>query len=228
MRADVSPRTIRMTFALAIVGLVTSGCLSGGGDDESTDTTPPITTPPPSGNTAPTISGNPITEVLIDNAYSFQPSASDADGDTLTFSIQNQPGWATFDNSTGILSGQPTLADVGVYENIRISVNDGTATTSLSAFSISVDQVGVFSATLSWSAPQLNEDGTALTDLAGYKIYWGTTSGSYPNSVTIEDTSMTTYVVDNLSAGTYEFVATAFNASGVESRYSSPATKVLQ
>jgi hypothetical protein len=81
---------------------------------------------------------------------------------------------------------------------------------------------------LSWSAPQLNEDGTALTDLAGYKIYWGTTSGSYPNSVTIEDTSMTTYVVGNLTAGTYEFVATAFNASGVESRYSSPATKVLQ
>ena len=73
-----------------------------------------------------------------------------------------------------------------------------------------------------------NEDGTALTDLSGYKLYWGTTPGSYSNSVTIDDAGTTIYVVDNLSPGTYEFVATSFNAAGVESGYSSPATKVLQ
>jgi hypothetical protein len=83
------------------------------------------------------------------------------------------------------------------------------------------------SVTLNWTAPTENEDGSALTDLAGYKIYWGTTSGSYPNSVTINDKDATTSVVDNLSSGTYEFVATSFNTSGVESRYSAPATKVV-
>nr|AFI78773.1 secreted protein [uncultured bacterium ws198A12] len=83
------------------------------------------------------------------------------------------------------------------------------------------------SVTLSWAAPTRNEDGTTLTDLAGYKLYWGTTSGSYPNSVTINDKDATTFVVDNLSPGTYEFVATSFNTSGVESRYSAPATKVV-
>ncbi|MDH3482093.1 MAG: fibronectin type III domain-containing protein, partial [Gammaproteobacteria bacterium] len=83
------------------------------------------------------------------------------------------------------------------------------------------------SVTLSWNAPTQNEDGTALTNLAGYKIYWGTTSGSYPNSVTINDKDATSYVVNNLSSGTYEFVATSFNTSGVESRYSAPATKVV-
>ncbi len=66
-----------------------------------------------------------------------------------------------------------------------------------------------------------------MTDLAGFKLYWGTTPGSYTNTVTIDNPSVTTYVVDNLTAGTYEFVATAFNSTGVESRYSSPATKVL-
>jgi hypothetical protein len=67
-----------------------------------------------------------------------------------------------------------------------------------------------------------------LTDLAGYKIYWGTTAGNYPNSVTINDATATTYVVDNLAPGAYEFVATSFNTSNVESSYSTPATKVVQ
>ena len=84
------------------------------------------------------------------------------------------------------------------------------------------------SVTLNWTRPTQNEDGTTLTDLDGYKIYWGTTSGVYPNSVTINDENATSFVVDNLSPGTYEFVATSFNTSGVESRYSAPATKVVQ
>jgi hypothetical protein len=63
-------------------------------------------------------------------------------------------------------------------------------------------------------------------DLAGYRIYWGTTPGVYPNSVTINNPGLTTYVVENLSAGTYEFVATSFNNSGVESDYSAPVTRV--
>lgn len=86
----------------------------------------------------------------------------------------------------------------------------------------------VGSVTLNWAAPTQNEDGSALTDLAGYKIYWGTTPGNYPNSVTISDPDATTYVVDNLTPGTYEFVATSFNTSDLESSYSAPATKVVQ
>ena len=84
------------------------------------------------------------------------------------------------------------------------------------------------SVTLNWTAPTQNEDGSALTDLAGYKIYWGTTPGSYPNSVTINDRDATSYIVDNLAVGTYEFVATSFNTSNIESAYSNPATKVVQ
>ena len=86
---------------------------------------------------------------------------------------------------------------------------------------------GTGSAELSWTAPTENEDGSELTDLAGYKLYWGTTSGSYPNSVTIDNPSVSTYTVDGLSAGTYFFVATSFNLSGIESRYSGEATKVV-
>ena len=91
-----------------------------------------------------------------------------------------------------------------------------------------MNAIGLGSATLTWQPPTQNEDGTALTDLAGYNIYWGTTPGNYPNSVTIDNESVTTYVVENLAPGTYEFVATSFNTAGVESRYSQPATRTVQ
>lgn len=84
------------------------------------------------------------------------------------------------------------------------------------------------SATLSWTAPTRNEDGTPLTDLAGYRFYWGTSSGNYPNSETVNNPGITTYVIEDLAPGDYEFVTTSFNSSGVESRRSNPATITIE
>lgn len=215
---------IKNVSVLTSITFILGGCLSSEDAPEEVVVEPD----PPPGNSAPQISGSPSSAVAVGEMYSFTPNASDPNGDTLSFTIDNPPGWAGFDTGTGELSGQPTLGNVGLYENILISVSDGKASTSLPQFSISVDQVGTFSTTLSWTAPTQNEDGSALTDLSGYKLYWGTTPGSYPNSVTIDDAGTTIYVVENLSAGTYEFVATSFNTAGVESRYSGSATKVLQ
>jgi hypothetical protein len=74
----------------------------------------------------PTISGNPATAVNTGSLYSFTPSASDPGGNALTFSIQNQPPWANFNENTGQLTGTPTSANVGSYPNIQIGVSDGT------------------------------------------------------------------------------------------------------
>jgi Putative Ig domain len=178
-------------------------------------------------NTPPTISGNPPSQVNANSAYSFTPTASDANGDTLTFSITGQPSWASFNSSTGRLFGTPAAGDVGTYTNIRITVSDGSASATLGPFSITVQAVSLGSVTLDWIPPTENEDGSPLTDLAGYRIYWGTSSGSYPNSVTINNPGVTSYVVGNLAPGTYEFVATSFNSTGMESTYSNPATKVV-
>ena len=57
---------------------------------------------------------------------------------------------------------------------------------------------------------------------------WGTTSGTYTDSVTINNSTVSTYIIENLAPGTYEFVATAFNAAGVESTHSNIATRVVQ
>ncbi len=117
---------------------------------------------------------------------------------------------------------------MGIYGDIRIAVSDGTDSASLAVFSISVMAMGMGSVTLNWLPPTENEDGTALTDLAGYRIYWGTSAGNYPNSITIDNPGLTTYVVENLAPGAYEFAATAFNTAGVESNFSAPANKVVQ
>jgi hypothetical protein len=179
-------------------------------------------------NSPPQISGSVPTDVNVGENYSFTPTASDPDNDTLSFTVSGLPSWASFSSSTGEISGAPQSGDVGTYSNISIAVSDGQASASLGPFTITVQAISLGSVTLSWTAPTENEDGTTLTDLAGYKIYWGTTPGNYPNSVTIDNVSVTTYVVDNLTPGTYEFVATSFNNSNVESAYSAPATKVVQ
>ena len=178
-------------------------------------------------NSAPQISGSAPTSVNAGENYAFTPTASDPDNDTLTFSVSGLPSWANFNTSTGRVNGTPQSGDVGTYPNIVISVSDGEFSSSLSAFTITVEAVSLGSVTLTWTAPTLNEDGTTLTDLDGYKIYWGTTPGNYPNSVTIDNESVLTHVVDNLAPGTYVFVATSFNTSGEESRYSGMATKVV-
>jgi hypothetical protein len=185
--------------------------------------------PPPDdpANTPPTISGTPTSDVTVNTAYDFTPVASDADDDPLTYSVVGLPSWATFNSTTGRISGTPGDADVGTYNGIAISVSDGQDFAELGPFSVSVNAVGLGSATLTWQPPTQNEDGTALVDLAGFTIYWGTTPGNYTESVTVNNPGLTTYVVDNLAPGTYEFVATAFNASGVESQFSNTATKTV-
>ena len=89
-------------------------------------------------NRAPVISGTPPTSVTQGTAYSFQPTASDADGDPLTYSIANRPSWATFSTTTGRLQGTPTASNVGTFSNIAISVSDGKVTANLPAFAIAV------------------------------------------------------------------------------------------
>jgi hypothetical protein len=164
--------------------------------------------------------------VLVGVAYAFQPSATDPDNNTLTFSISGKPAWATFSTTTGLLSGTPGAADVGTTSNIVIAVSDGTVQTALAAFSVTVVAVATGSATLSWTPPTQNTDGSALT-LGGYTIYWGTNQNNLSNSVTVNNPGLATYVVTSLTPATWYFAVSARNQSGVESNRSNVASKVL-
>jgi hypothetical protein len=180
-------------------------------------------------NRAPTITGTPRTTIAAGSAYSFQPSAADADGNSLTFSIANKPAWATFSTTNGALTGTPQAASVGTYSNIVISVTDSKAITSLPPFSIAVTQVSTTgSASLMWSAPTSNSDGSTLTNLAGYRVIYGTSTGSLDNSIRIADPQATTYTVPDLDAGTWYFALVAYTSAGVESDPSNLGSKTIQ
>ena len=83
------------------------------------------------------------------------------------------------------------------------------------------------SVTLSWQPPTQRTDGSPLTNLAGYRIRYGTAPGNYPNTRQIANAGVTTAVIENLPAGTYYFVVTAYDTSGGESEFSAVVSKPI-
>jgi hypothetical protein len=107
-------------------------------DGASSASLPPFAILVSAVNHAPTIVGSPSSRVTSGQVYSFDPTGSDPDGDSITYSISNKPIWANFDVTTGALSGTPSAADVGSTSNIVISVSDGSLSASLPAFTLTV------------------------------------------------------------------------------------------
>jgi Putative Ig domain len=186
-----------------------------------------VADPPAALNHAPTITGTPTPTVVQGEFYEFMPSATDADGDKLQFSVARKPDWAKFDAATGRLWGTPTAQNVGNFTNIRISVSDGTEQVSLAAFDVSVDALANGSATLSWNPPTDNVDGTTLTDLSGYRIYYGRSANQLTRTVVVNNPGLTRYVVENLAPATWHFAMTSVNDAGRESPRSPTVSKTI-
>ena len=158
-------------------------------------------------------------------AYSFQPAASDPDGDALRFGIANKPSWADFDIVSGRLSGTPTDANAGAYANIVISVSDGKLSATLPAYTLNVVKPVIGSAELTWTAPTQNDDGSALTNLAGYKIRYGTSPGSLTQLLNVVGAGITSATIEGLAAGTWYFSIASYTNNGVESTPTGRSTR---
>jgi len=223
-----SPRPVRATLAL-IVSLSLTACFD---DNEPTenDSPPPVVGQPGGGTTsnrAPTIGGTPVTTAKTSLSYYFQPTAGDADGDRLTFTVQGKPAWAQFSGSNGALYGTPGDGAAGTYSGIQITVSDGKAEATLPAFTITVAPPVIGSASLAWQAPTQNEDGTPLTDLAGYVVRYSKNPGNLDQKVTLSSPSTTSVVINNLIEGTWFFTLSSLNSSGVESRPTGAVSKII-
>jgi hypothetical protein len=87
-------------------------------------------------NDTPTIIGDPMLELYQGERYVFKPEGNDIDGDVLTYEINVDYEWLSFDPVTGELVGTPSASDIGVYKDIEISLTDGESVTRLDSFDI--------------------------------------------------------------------------------------------
>jgi hypothetical protein len=185
-----------------------------------------------SGSTTATItlSGTPAKTATVGTKYSFQPTAKDSAGKAVSFSVANKPSWATFSIASGLLSGTPTSAQTN--SNIVISASDGSTSASMPAYTIAVTATppsggSTGAATVSWTLPTLNTNGTALTNLAGVRIYYGTSSTNLSHQIQLAGTSTTVYTIDNRTSGTWYFGAAAYNTAGTQSSMSKLVSKSI-
>lgn len=182
---------------------------------------------PSEGGQRPTISGVPTSGAVVGMPYSFVPAVADPDGDALVMSVRNLPDWATFDPATGAIAGTPGAGDTGTYSDIVITASDGASTVSLPAFQVVVAENGGVSATLSWNPPTTDALGVPLSDLAGFRIYYGTQPGNLASVIEINNPGITRFVIENLNAGRYYFAVSAYDVNGNSSNQSQTVSGLI-
>lgn len=206
-------------FLPGLVLVLGYGCGGGGGGSGSpaTQGSAPAPSPAPAmENHAPTISSGVAPSATAGQLYQFQPKAVDPDGDALTFTVDNLPPWATFDEKTGKISGTPQDSDVGEYESIFVTVADATHTTTTPELSIAVMGRFYGVATLVWDKPVSKVDGSPLDDLAGYRIVFGHNEQHLDHSIFIGDAAQTRYEFSTLPAGVWYFAVIGVSENGLE------------
>ena len=105
-------------------------------------------------------------------------------------------------------------------------LKDLLSVTLLLALMVWVSQALAEQVQLAWNAPTTNTDGTPLTDLAGYHLYYWQDSTGVPQSVDVGNT--TNYTLTGLVAGaTYTLAVAAYNTAGNQSSYSSTITVII-
>ncbi len=177
-------------------------------------------------NSAPVVSITSPSDGSSNNSgqsITFTATANDAEDGSITSSIR----W------TSDIDG-----DLGTGGSISVQLSDGAHTITAqvvdsgnraNSTNINVSLNASYGvATVSWTAPTQNTDDSALTDLTGFKIYYGTSANNLTNSVTIDSSTTTTKIIGNLNIQqTYYFAVVAINALGIESEQSTIASKLI-
>jgi hypothetical protein len=215
---------------LSTLMLITIGAVGCGDSDSSSATAPPATPSTTTGSGSSgtgstgtiTLTGSPPTAVMAGAGYTFEPTVvGNASG--VVFSISGQPAWAQFNAKNGSLKGTPKTTDEGTTGHITITAKNAGNTASMTPFTIRVmAPTGNSSgAELTWTAPTENTDGSPVTGLAGYRIYYGSSAEEMTNIITVSGSTSTSYQLAGLAEGTYYFSIVAYNLAGLESGVSS-------
>ena len=125
-------------------------------------------------------------------------------------------------------TGSSQTGSVGSGGSVVTTPSDGSSGSQVGSGTGSSGSTGgsatAKTVNLQWQAPTENSDGSPLTDLKGYKIHYGTESQTYTGEISVDNPTVTTFLVDSLGAGKYYFAVTAYNKSGTESSPSDEVT----
>ena len=193
--------------ALAIVlALSISGCLPDSEIDGSQNAgiSLAITTP----SYAPTMD-------TVDASVSLAGTASSDIGISRVFWRNNRGGAGLANGTESWQIGNIALALGSNF--ITITAEDTLGAISNKSIMVNRESGQTGSTTLSWVAPTTRTDGSPLTNLAGYKIFYGRMSGTYDHQININNPGISTYVVENLVSGDWYFALAAYDSQGIDS-----------
>ncbi len=111
------------------------------------------------------------------------------------------------------------IAGVGLLAGCGSGTSDSNAAASQAQATGSSGNLSSGTATLSWTAPLDNTDGSMLTDLAGYHVYYGTDPNNLKQFADVAGASQVVFTANNLTTGTWYFTISAYNTAGTESPY---------
>lgn len=196
-----------------MVALSSSACLSSDDDTAVAALAISITSP---------------SQARIDTTDTAIDIAGNADSDSEVVSViwENDRGGSGTAEGTAKWQATAIPLELGV-NTISVTASDIDGDSTAATMVVNRESTGKGSVTLSWNAPTERTDGTALTDLAGYRIYYGRMSEVYDYEIDVESPGILTYVVEDLVPGEWYFVAAAYDSDGNESDYSNEVSRTV-
>jgi hypothetical protein len=157
--------------------------------------------------------------------------AAPAFSQTLTFTLEttNPDGKSLVPRltwTTAPVAG--SCAASGAWSGTKLAAGTEilAAVTSSKSYTLLCTWPGSKTATVSWDAPTTNTDGTPLTDLASFKIIYGTAATAL-TQVGTAPASALTWQSPQLAVGNWFFAVRAVNTPGIESDNSNIAQKAI-
>lgn len=156
--------------------------------------------------------------------FTFGVSGTSSDGKTIVPAVT----WSTTPAATSCAAtATPAKAD---WTGTKTAAGTATLTavSATTSFQLVCSWPGDTTAIVTWTAPTTNTDGSALMDLAGFRVQWGRTTGdaNMDQTVYLSDPKLTSWTSPALTPpAQWFFGVKAFNSLGLESTLSNVSSK---
>jgi len=182
----------------------------------------PVSAPVDTGRESPAqpveVGGDPLVTLIARTNSSLNGSGTQLEWSTENVDeCQTSGAWDGAVETAGVVN----LSHEASGEHTYMISCRGALGTAMAMVTITVE-----STALVWEAPGRNTDGSALTDLAGYNLYYGTEPGRYTQVRAVRDASQTELELP-VEPGTYYMALTAYDMSGNESELSNEITRII-